>query len=129
MINEYVALPSRKHSMVHRQMVHKISVLYNSVSQVLLSIDICDHVSIFYPNFRDVEELMLIIAQAKDNGSTMKVVGESFHSNYNKDDIIVSLVNLNKLLGLNTNKKSGLGSVIILKNKKIDKDPAYFSDC
>ena len=128
MINEYVALPSRKHSMVHRQMVHKISVLYNSVSQVL-SIDIFDNVSIFYPNFRDVEELMLIIAQAKDNGSTMKVVGESFHSNYNKDDIIVSVVNLNKLLGLNTNKKSGLGSVIILKNKKIDKDSAYFSDC
>ena len=128
MINEYVALPSRKHSMVHRQMVHKISVLYNSVSQVL-SIDIFDNVSIFYPNFRDVEELMLIIAQAKDNGSTMKVVGESFHSNYNKDDIIVSLVNLNKLLGLNTNKKSGLRSVIILKNKKIDKDSAYFSDC
>ena len=57
---------------------------------------------------RDAEELMLIIAQAKDNGSSMKVVGESFHTNYTKDDIVVSLVNLNKLLGLDTNTKSGL---------------------
>ena len=41
----------------------------------------------------------------------MKIVGESLHTNYNKNDIIVSLVNLNKLLGLDTNNKSGFASV------------------
>jgi len=60
--------------------------------------------TILYP--KDIEELLQIIAQAKDNSSTMKIVGESLHTNYNKNDIIVSLVNLNKLLGLDTNNKS-----------------------
>ena len=42
-------------------------------------------------NCRNVEELLSIFAQARDNGSTLKVVGGSYRiGSTNSDDIIVS---------------------------------------
>jgi len=61
--------------------------------------------TVLYP--KNVEELLSIFAQARDNGSTLKVVGGSYRiGSTNSDDIIVSLEFMDRLLGLDTNVKT-----------------------
>ena len=53
-----------------------------------------------------VEDLLTIMAQARDNGTTVKVVGGSFPSSHAPGDIIVSLQYMDRLLGLDANSKT-----------------------
>ena len=54
-----------------------------------------------YPN--TVEDLVAILTQARDNGSSLKIVGGSFPvSSGSREDIVVSLARLDRLLGLDT---------------------------
>jgi len=53
-----------------------------------------------------VEDLLTIMAQARDNGTTVKVVGGSFPSSPAPGDILVSLQYMDRLLGLDTSNKT-----------------------
>ena len=55
---------------------------------------------------RSIEDLREIVFQARDNGTTLKIVGGSYHLSYNKDDIIVSLQFMDRLLGLDTSTRT-----------------------
>lgn len=57
-----------------------------------------------YP--KSVEDLLTIMAQARDNGTTIKVVGGSFPTSSAPGDILVSLQYMDRLLGLDTNNKT-----------------------
>ena len=50
-----------------------------------------------------LEELVTILDQARQNGSSLKIVGDNYQFSYGKEDIIVSLQHLDRLLGLDTN--------------------------
>lgn len=85
-------------------------------------------VTILYP--RDVEELMTILAQARDNRSSLKIVGGDYHVTQTKEDIIVSLRYMDRLLGLDTSAKtvtvepgmkvSTLSSILATINLSVD---------
>jgi len=57
-----------------------------------------------YP--KGVEDLLTIMAQARDNGTTVKVVGGSFPTSSAPGDILVSLQYMDRLLGLDTSNKT-----------------------
>lgn len=79
---------------------------------------------------RDVEELMTILAQARDNRSSLKIVGGDYHVTQTKEDIIVSLRYMDRLLGLDTSAKtvtvepgmkvSTLSSILATINLSVD---------
>ena len=49
---------------------------------------------------------MTILSQARDNGSSLKIVGGDYHVTQTKEDIIVSLRYMDRLLGLDTSAKT-----------------------
>jgi len=53
-----------------------------------------------------VEELLEILTQARDNGTTVKVIGGAFPISSTKEDIVVSLQYLDRLLGLDATNKT-----------------------
>ena len=57
--------------------------------------------TVLYP--KCVEDVMAVLEQARQNGSTLKVVGDVYQFSYGPEDIIVSLQYLDRLLGLDTN--------------------------
>ena len=52
---------------------------------------------------------MTILAQARDNGSSLKIVGGDYHVTQTKEDIIVSLRYMDRLLGLDTSALKNYG--------------------
>jgi len=60
--------------------------------------------TVLYP--RCLEDLVTILEQARENGSSLKVVGSVYQFSYSKEDIIVSLQYLDRLLGLDTNNST-----------------------
>ena len=88
------------------QVVDKDTSSYRLVPKVCINMKNLQVIVNFY-NCRNVEELLSIFAQARDNGSTLKVVGGSYRiGSTNSDDIIVSLECMDRLLGLDTNVKT-----------------------
>ena len=88
------------------QVVDKDTSSYRLVPKVCINMKNPQVIVNFY-NCRNVEELLSIFAQARDNGSTLKVVGGSYRiGSTNSDDIIVSLECMDRLLGLDTNVKT-----------------------
>ena len=73
---------------------------------------------------------MTILAQARDNGSSLKIVGGDYHVTQTKEDIIVSLRYMDRLLGLDTSAKtvtvepgmkvSTLSSILATINLSVD---------
>ena len=57
--------------------------------------------TLLYPEC--LEELVTILDQARQNGSSLKIVGDVYQFSYGREDIIVSLRHLDRLLGLDTN--------------------------
>ena len=56
--------------------------------------------TVLYP--KCLEDLVTILDQARENGSSLKIVGGVYQFSYGKEDIVVSLEYLDRLLGLNT---------------------------
>ena len=73
---------------------------------------------------------MTILAQARDNRSSLKIVGGDYHVTQTKEDIIVSLRYMDRLLGLDTSAKtvtvepgmkvSTLSSILATINLSVD---------
>ena len=57
--------------------------------------------TVLYPGC--LEDLVTILDQARENGTSLKIVGGVYEFSYGKEDILVSLQNLDRLLGLDTN--------------------------
>lgn len=57
-------------------------------------------------NPKSVDELLSIMAQARDNGTKIKIVGGAFPVNPAPGDILVSLKNMDRLLGLDATAKT-----------------------
>jgi len=53
-----------------------------------------------------VEDLLTIMAQARDNGTPVKVVGGALPATNNQGDIVISLQYMDRLLGLDTNNRT-----------------------
>ena len=75
-----------------------LATVRNWLGQLFSRPEVC---TVLYPEC--LEELVTILDQARDNGSSLKIVGDVYQFSYGKEDIIVSLQHLDRLLGLDTN--------------------------
>lgn len=53
-----------------------------------------------------VEELLTVLGQAKDNGTVVSVVGGAFPSSQAHNEVTVSLLSMDRLLGLDSNQRT-----------------------